>query len=259
MSTWSHPYRLGRLKPVRNLKTPAFGDFLNKAKNWPVVKPVGWQCAVDPSKLLMLGNDTIGDCAIAGAYHWVQTTTAHTDNPLYGTLEQCISVYSAVTGYVPGDESTDNETSLELFMNWWKQNGLPVMDKNGKEVRHEIEGWANLDLTSVAQMRYAALHFSWHISRCQSAAERDERYLRLEICPRSPIIGGHCINQEAEGSAGGHVQTWGMNVPCTWEFLLNTLEEGYAIVSTAWVNSTGKAPSGLDLNGLLAAMESLGG
>jgi hypothetical protein len=48
-----------------------------------------------------------------------------------------------------------------------------------------------------------------------------------------------------------------MSIPYNWSFMLNYLDEGYAIVSESWLNSQGESPSGLDLNGLLAAMKAL--
>jgi hypothetical protein len=264
MAAWPHPYRLGRQKPDRKLKTPAFGDFLRQAKSWPKVKPMGWQYAVDPKDLLMLGNDTIGDCGPVGLYHWAQTASAHTDNPLHGTLDQVLSVYTAVSGYDPnaeldedGNNPTDVGTNLEVLLSWVKQNGLPIMDKTEKEVRMEIEGWAGLDMTSVAQMRYSCYIFGGNYLGVNLPKNAMLDLTNWVWDPKSPIVGGHCINQGGEGSAGGHLQSWAKNIPFTWEFLLNTLEEAWIIVSKAWVDHTGKAPSGLDLDGLLAAMKGL--
>jgi hypothetical protein len=60
-----------------------------------------------------------------------------------------------------------------------------------------------------------------------------------------------------QGSAGVHIASWGKFIPATKEFMLNLMDEGYCIVSEAWLNAQGKSPSGLDLNGLLSAMKAL--
>jgi len=60
--------------------------------------------------------------------------------------------------------------------------------------------------------------------------------------------------QLGEGAAGGTVNSWGMKIPMSNEFMLGYIDEGYVIVTEDWVNqNSGKTPSGLDLTGLLAA------
>jgi hypothetical protein len=257
------PFKLGRLKPQRRLGTPSFGDWLGRAKTWPVVRAKGWQYAVDPSKLLMLGNDTLSICGPAAFMHWAQTVTSHTENPLYGTLDQTIAMYSAVTGYDPkapqdaaGNNPTDGGTVLQQLLDWVMANGAPMTDKNGKEVRFEILAYASLDITSLAQMKYAAFTFGGNYLGINLPLSAMLDTSNWKWDPKSSVIGGHAINQEAEGNAGGHVQSWGRNIPFTTEFMLNSLEEGWIIVSKAWVTKTGKSPSGLDLDGLLAASKS---
>jgi hypothetical protein len=46
-----------------------------------------------------------------------------------------------------------------------------------------------------------------------------------------------------------------LTIPYQWSFMANYLDEGYVVVSSFWLNQQGKAPSGLDLNGLLAAFK----
>jgi hypothetical protein len=207
----------------------------------------------------MLGNDTIGICGPAGLMHWGQTATAYTDTPLKPTLAQTVKVYTAVTGYDPnaaldtnGNNPTDQGTNLQVLLDWAMQNGIPMMDKNGKEVLLEIVAYAALDIRSTAQMRYAAFLCGTllGINLPQSAMDDLSNWLWIAS---SPVIGGHCVNDEGEGSAGGHIQTWAKNVPFTWQFMLNTLEEGWLVVPKLWVNNQTKAPSGLDLDGLLNA------
>jgi hypothetical protein len=256
--------KLGKLAPVRYVKTPAFGDFLAKANEWPAVKPQGWEYAFDPSLLEMLGNDQYGDCGEAGAMHFIQTETANTGQPLHGTLEQTLALYSAVTGFNPnaapdasGNNPTDNGTVLLDLLKYWRDQGIEVTDNSGNKIVHRILGWAALDLSSVAQMRYACYVFGGvylGIQCPQSAMADPSNWIYV---PGSPIEGGHCINGTGEGSQGGHLQSWGLNIPYSWEFLLKYLDEGYAIVSKFWVDQQGKSPSGMDLDGLLNAMKSL--
>jgi hypothetical protein len=239
------------------MSTPAFGDFLGKAASWPAVAPRGWEYAVPPAQLDVLGNDEFGDCAEAGAAHLIQVETANTGNPLHATRQQTLDLYSAVTGFDPNDPSTDQGTDLLSLLQYWKSEGISVTDAKGNVVKHKILGWASLDISSVAQMRYANDVFGGTylgINCPQSAEDDTSNWL---VVPKSPIIGGHCVNGTGQGKAGGHLISWGLNIPFNWAFLMTYLDEGYVVVSNAWLDGQGKSPSGLDLNGLLAAMKSL--
>ena len=247
--------KLGKKKVRRSMFTPAFGDFLPKAAEWPAVGPRGWEYAIPAGKLEMLGNDVFGCCAESGAMHFIQTETANSGTLLHGTLDQTLALYSMLTGFNKNDPATDQGTDLLSLLQFWKTTGIQVTDSSGKTVLHKILGFASLDITSIAQMRYACDIFGGlylGIQCPQSALQDMSNWLWN---PSSPIEGGHCINQAGQGGAGGHIQSWGASIPFSCEFALNTLDEAYCVISPFWLNRQGKAPSGLDLNGLLAAFK----
>lgn len=251
-------YKLGKNAPRKLMTTHSLGDYLDTAKSWPEVAAQGLEYTPKPIKLDMLGNDTVGDCVIAAAMHYAQVETANTDNPLTPTRELCIKVYSAITGYDPNDPDTDQGTDFEsgLFP-YWKATGLPMLDRNGKEVMHKILGFASLDLTSIAQQRYATFLFGGSllgINCPQSALDNTNNWT---YDASSPIVGGHGINRVGQGAAGGHIDSWGMLIPYTNEFAAKLADEAYVVLTDAWISANGKSPSGLDLNGLVAAMKSL--
>ena len=250
-------FKLGKLSPRRLLETPAFGDYLDKRTTWPSVAAQGWEYAPNLGALDILANDQLGDCAEAGAMHLIQAETANAGNPLHATTQQTIELYSAVTGYNPNDPSTDQGTDLLSLLQYWKSNGINVTDAAGKVVNHKILGWASLDLSSVAQMRYANYAFggTYLGIQCPQSAEDDTSNWKYK--DGSPIIGGHCINGVGQGADGGHIISWGLSIPFNWDFMLNYLDEGYCVVSQSWLNAQGKSPSGLDLDGLMAAMKTL--
>lgn len=248
---------LGKLAPERLLSTPAFGDFIDKATTWPEVKPRGWEYAVPANKLDILGNDQYGDCVIAAMMHYAQAETANTSNPLTPTTQLTLEVYSAITGFDKNDPDTDQGTTWASALAYWKKHGIPLLDAKGHEVIHKIIGWASLDLSSIAQQRYACDLFGGTLMgiQCPKSAEQDTSNWTYK--PKSPIMGGHGINRAGQGGAGWHICSWGMWIPGTWEFSLKLADEDYAVVTPAWVDVQGKSPSGLDLNGLLAAMKAL--
>ena len=251
-------FKLGKLEPKKLLETPAFGDFTDKATTWPTVKPRGWEYAVPADQLDCLGNDEIGLCVIAAMNHYAQAETAHTSNPLTPTKQLTLETYSAITGSDPKDPSTDQGTCWIDALNYWKRHGIPMLDANRKEVIHKILGYATLDLTSIAQQRYACDLFGGTLMgiQCPQSALNDTTNWRY--VPKSPIEGGHGINRAGQGGAGWHIGSWGLWIPGTWEFSLKLADEDYVVTTPAWVESeTGQTPSGVDLNGMLAAMKSL--
>lgn len=255
------PFKLGKKAVRRSLFTPALSDFLPKATEWPAVGPRGWEYAVPVGDIEMLGNDQWGDCVIAAIMHFVQVETANVGVPLYGTLAQTLALYSAITGFdpnagPPGNNPTDRGTDWLSALQYWQKNGVEVTSRTtGKTVVHQIIGFVSLDISSVAQMRYASDVFGgleFGIQCPDSAMQDTSNWIYV---PNSPIDGGHGINNAGQGGAGGHIMSWGLNIPYQWAFMANYLDEGYVIVSPFWLNQQGKAPSGLDLNGLLAAFK----
>ena len=251
-------FKLGKLDPVKLLETPAFGDFTGHASTWPAVKPRGWEYAVPADQLDCLGNDEIGLCVIAAMNHYAQAETWNTSNPLTPTKQLTIETYTAITGYDPKDLSTDQGTCWIDALRYWKKHGIPMLDKNGKEVIHQILGWASLDLGSIAQQRYACDLFGGTLMGIQCPKSALDNTDDWQYVPGSPIEGGHGINRAGQGGAGWHIGSWGIWIKGTWSFSLHLADEDYGVVTKSWIDSaTGQSPSGLDLNGLLAAMKAL--
>ena len=231
------------------------GDFLDKAANWPGVPAQGWEFAVPSADLNILGNDQWGDCAAAGAMHLIQAMTSNASTPLVPTTEETLALYSAVTGFnpnagPPGNNPTDQGTALTDLLAYWQKTGITIAGQS-----HKIVGSASVDISSVAQMRYAAYTFGglYLGMNCPNQCEQDTS--NWNFAAGLPIAGGHCIIQAGEGSAGGKIGTWGLWVPATWDFLLSYLDEAYVVLTEDWLSARGKTPTGLDLDGLLAAMK----
>jgi hypothetical protein len=251
-------FALGKNAPARLLSTVALSDHLDTATAVQAVPAQGWEYAPAPIPLDVLGNDTVGDCVIAAAMHYAQNETANTGNPLTPTTDLAIQTYSAITGYIPGDPTTDNGTDFEsqLFP-YWKSHGLPMRDTKGNVVMHKILGFAALDRTSTLQLRWANFAFGgilWGFNCPESAMDNTDNWVYV---PNSPIEGGHGVNQMGQGAAGGHLDSWGLLIPFQWEFMRKLADECYCVVTPQWLDAQNVSPSGLNLNQLLAAMKSV--
>jgi hypothetical protein len=69
-------------------------------------------------------NDTVGDCVPTGACNVIQTLLARKGIFTAIPNELALQIYSAVTGYVSGDTSTDNGTDINQFLVWWEDNTI---------------------------------------------------------------------------------------------------------------------------------------
>lgn len=250
-------FKGGKLPPQHKMDIPALGDFLDKATNWPTVPAQGWENAVPATSWGMLGNDTVGDCAEAGILHLIQGQSANTGNPLSATTAQALALYSAVTGYNPNDPNTDQGTVLSTLLSYIQTNGVEMTDSTGKVVTVEVVGSTSLDISSFAQMRYAAYTFGGGYLGINCPQECESDTTNWNFSPGLPIAGGHCIPQEGEGAEGGKIISWGMVIPTSLGFLLSYLDEAYCVITKSWLNAQGKSPTGLDLDGLVAAMKTL--
>lgn len=250
-------YKLGKLAPKRLLKMTSLGDFLGLATVWPVVPPQGWEAAVEPDAWGVLGNDQYGDCACAGIMHLIQAQSANAGNPLHSTTDQTLALYSAVTGFNPDDPNTDQGTVLTDLLTYIQKNGLEMTDATGKVVTVEIVGSASLDITSIAQMRYATYLFggTYLGIGCPNECESDTDNWNFPA--GLPLAGGHCITRVGEGSQGGQIISWGMRIPFSNAFWTGYGDEAYCVLTKSWLNAQQKSPSGLDLDGLVSAMKSL--
>jgi hypothetical protein len=251
-------FKLGKLPPKRLMSTPSLGDFLPKATSWPAVPPQGWEAAVPKDQLDILGNDVWGDCAEAGLLHLLQAQSYNAGRPLIPTTTDASRLYSAVTGFDPnaplvnGVNPTDQGSALIDVLTYAQKTGVTI----GNTI-HKIVGFASLDITSMAQIRYATYLFGGRYIGINCPAKCQQDLTNWNFGPGLPIDGGHCIVQVGEGGAGGQTSTWGMTIPTSNEFYLSYQDESYIIVTQDWLNAQGKTPTGLDLNGLLAAMKAL--
>lgn len=249
------PFKFGKKAPRRLMSTPAFGDFIAKATDWPAVPAKGWEAAVNPSTWGMLGNDQYGDCACAGIMHLVQAQAANAGVQLTATTEQALALYTAVTGFNPNDPNTDQGTVLSDLLVYIQKNGVEMTDSAGKAVTIEVEGFASLDISSIPQMRYATYTFGGSYLGINCPQQCEEDTTNWDFQPGLPLAGGHCITRVGEGGAGGKIVSWGMVIPFSNQFWSGYGDEAYIVLTKAWLSAQDKSPSGLDLNGLVAAMK----
>jgi hypothetical protein len=205
----------------------------------------------------VLGNDLYGCCAPAGAYGLaqIQSNNANASDPIVPTTDQVLALYTALTGFDPNDPSTDQGTVLTDLLNSWQTTGFEVTTRSGKTRLSQIVGWASLDISSFALLRWAGYTFGGNYLGIQCPQKCEDNTTNWNFAPGLPIAGGHCIVQAGEGSLGGKMRSWGLFIPASAGFMGGYIDEGYIVVGPDWLNQQQKSPTNLNLDSLIAAMK----
>lgn len=181
----------------------------------------------------MLGNDTVGDCTCAGAGHAEMTWAAVVlKEQLQLTTDQVMAAYEAITGYQPGDPSTDKGADLLTVLNFWRQKGIADQQIGAfaEVAPHDLTNVKlAIDLFGVAyvgvQLPDAALPESGKIVPFTTA----RHWYEPKTWPNPN--NGHCIVYVGYDDQGLTSVTWGQTNPVSWDFHRAYCDELYAVIS----------------------------
>jgi hypothetical protein len=203
----------------------------------------------------MDGNDTLGDCTIAGADHVIAAENALLDTsdprPSLTILEAQYNVLS------PNNQGCVIATVLQT----WRSSGLFQMPTG----TNTIGQYAPFDQRSTSEFRQviAFLGTAYLGIACpESAQQQFAKQLKTgqlvpwTVVPGSPVEGGHCIVAVGYTTDGPLCVTWGGIVLVTWDFVKKYCDEGWALISQA-LDQTGTDTLGLDLAQLDTDLDSL--
>ena len=212
----------------------------------------------------MYRNDVEGDCAIAGAIHLLMLWIKEAGGTPNFTDENAEETYSAISGYVPGDEDTDVGCQLRDVLKYWKNAGIP--DAHG--VRHKIAGFIqadpkNNDQIKIAQYLFGGLYIGFMVPAYAMTEFQDGQPWTLQK-KNTKIVGGHCVDQAGYGSiqilavtdTGVWVLTWGKVQFMDWKFWDKLVDEVWVILDKEFLKK-GVSPRGFDLKTLQADLKAI--
>lgn len=205
----------------------------------------------------MLGNDSVGNCLFAGGDHEQMLWAAEAGVVVPFTDVTAISDYSAVTGYIPGDPSTDNGGDMAVTAAYRKAVGL--LDANGN--RHKVGAYLAITPGDVQEHLIAAYIFGAvgvGIEFPQSAMDQFNAGQPWDLVVGSPIVGGHYIPLVARRGGLSVVVTWGQTQEMTDLFLTTYNDESVVYLSPELLTG-GVTLEGFNLNQLLADLAVFGG
>lgn len=195
----------------------------------------------------MLGNDNAGDCVWADSGHHLMLRTANAAGAIIvPTAEDVLACYSAVTGYVPGNEATDRGTDEVTAMAYLKTTGL---------LGHKSNDYGTIDPLNQDHVRWCVELFGecrLGILVTPAMVQQFEDKLPWTRMMTDATPDGHDVPIVYCDPDWAYVVTWAGEQRIAWSLLADThfVDEAHAELYYDWVREQGTAPSGLDLNQL---------
>jgi hypothetical protein len=246
--------KLGRLPNVPTKPRLRLGSFIDHQELGAPQPSVNWYSSVPAWP--MYANDSIGDCTIAEVGHQIGSSSTYatvTGRELLFSDTEIISMYSAVTGYVPGDESTDQGAVIQDVLAYWRKTGL---------AGHKIDAFAEVDVSNRAEILQAVAAFgSLDLGHTVTQGDMDAFTAGepWDTAGDPAVLGGHSTELVGYDATYGYLVTWGQVQRFTWRWWSARVDEAWLAILPEWIAASGAAPSGFDLYGLGEELHTLTG
>lgn len=207
-----------------------------------------------PDNTVVEGFQGAGDCVFACGAHTTRETNKLAGHAVTITGKESIADYSAVTGYVIGDDSTDNGTNMRTSLKYRQKTGL--LDASG--ARHKIGAFVALDAGDLEQLWEASFVFSAVEFGFAFQQAQDDQFASgtWDFVAGSPNEGGHAVPAFGRNKGRGGLVSWAKHLWFTDAFYTNLVDEAYGIVYPEELKN-GKTERGMDLSQLDAALNAL--
>ena len=196
----------------------------------------------------------LGDCTAAGRSHLIDTFTYQAGSPVVMSSAQTVAFYSASTGYVLGDASTDQGGDEVTVLTCWQNQGAAL---DG----HAISGFVVIDPTNVAEVKSACYLFEnlyFGIELADSWTEISGSGFTWDVGNPPDPNDGHCVVGVGGNSDGILIDTWGFLGIMTYAAISQFCGSAaggqlFCVLSPEIINrASQKAPNGLDFAALQA-------
>jgi hypothetical protein len=229
--------------------------------------PLGYDTLLPADGWGMLGNgpdptvspgfEGAGDCVWAGSDHETMLWNLEAGQTVTFTADNALADYSAVTGYVIGDESTDQGTDVRTALLYRQKTGL--IDAAG--ARHTVAAFVSIAAGSVAQIQQAIWLFSAvsiGIQVPSTAMDQFNAGQPWSVVAGASIEGGHYVPGVRWDPALGmfKIVTWGQEQLVTPGFLATYCDEAFAVLSDEML-SGGKTLNGFDVATLTTDLQAI--
>jgi hypothetical protein len=210
----------------------------------------------------MYGNDSLGDCVIAGGYHVVGVETGNAGKIFIATQKQILADYGAIGGYVPGNPNTDNGCDEPTALNYWVNHGFADGTK--------ALGWLAVDPNNLTEVQQVL----WLFENLVFGIELPDAWINpfpsasgftWGVAEAADPENGHCVIGMGYNSSGVQIDTWAMQGTITWAALQKYCAssvggELYVLITPDQLpKAATKAPNGFAWSDLISDFNALGG
>lgn len=213
------------------------------ARNWGRTMPRAWG---------MMRNDQLGCCTVSAAAHLIQTWTAQNNRLITPSDGSVVAAYSAITGYSPDKPGTDAGANMLDVLKFWRTTGID---------RHRITAFAAVDRDpthlKIATNLFGGLYVG---AQLPLSAKRQSGWIVPAVPSaddRGGSWGGHAMELVAYDRSGVTFVTWGREQKASWAWVAAYVDEAFACISPEWIDENARAPSGFELDDLLADLSRL--
>lgn len=252
--------KLGCRTAVYDPRMPRMGSLLSKGA--PLKAPDSIVRPRSP-KVQMFGNDTLGDCTAAGIFNSLEVVASLAGFSVPADTSDAVNFYSASTGYVKGDPSTDRGGYEVDVLRHAAQFGVVAAGNTFYPLpwTADPQDFDSMRL-SIALTGCAYLGVELAVSD-MNEAEASAMDCVLDVDnsrfgdPTPGSEGGHCLlAYEYTGSSDTDtitLVTWGgTKIRCTVRWLKSRIMEQHAILWTQLASPAGLYPVGGRLDKLRA-------
>lgn len=194
----------------------------------------------------MLGNDTFGDCGVAGIDHGFMTTDAVLGQPaIPATTTDVVNYYLNYTG------GQDVGVVLSDFLAYVKVNGF---------LGRTVSAYAPVAVQDVPTLHFAVEAYDFAYCGITVHDGMEQAFSKggawdLESVSGA-IVGGHCIPVVGYDSQYLYAVTWGKVQPIAYPAWARVADEAWAII-TGEVTTAGNDGRGINLDALQADLSQL--
>lgn len=250
--------KLGKKEAVHDPKALRLGNYL-KASTLPQI-PSAYHWGSGVPRWPVYLNNNLGCCTISAIGHHAGVWTFRdAGKELVMTDTQIISAYSAVSGYVPGDPSTDNGAVMLDVLKYWKSTGV---GGNKLQAYTTLEPGNNTEVQACIYLLggcYVGIQLP--ITANSQVAHNGSWSLVPGYKTNPDAVpgswGGHAIPAIGYTKVGVQVITWGLPMTMSWSFYNYYVDESYAPLSPDWLGSDMAAPNHLKMTQLQEDMNSM--
>ena len=225
----AHPlFKLGKAAAVRDKATVAFGQLLRAGKALPAKYDFDATHAGIPTP--MFGNDTLGDCVIAGRAH----QTLRFEDIEQGSV---LMIKDADVTKEYFKETGGPDTGLVVLdsLKLWQSRGWKVGTKT-----YKIRAYAAIDFKNHTQVRQAifsdvGIGLGVQLPKAAQGQIQTGQAWAVTTGPdaKPGSWGGHYIFVPGYTKLGPVCVTWGRKQQMTWDWLNKYCDEAYAIFDAA--------------------------